>query len=205
MRSAWALGTRFAWRYVGLWLLLIAFFIGLAVAVGLAGLVLIVLAQLGAQGLAIALGVLVALIGFLLFIPFAIALTIVEAYTEQAIAVDNLGVFGSIRRAVGLLAVRIGSSLLLWLISIAVGIAIAIAVAIAFLVLLVPAGLVMLIGYLVWGPAPPTWIVGALLAIGVVALLWVISAIVNTYTSAYWTLGYLSVTERYPPSALSQV
>jgi len=145
-------------------------------------------------GLLVVLGVLVGLAA----IPIAIALGIVLIYTDLAIAVDDQPVYESISRGVRLLTGQFGSSLLLWLIGIAIGIAVGIGLFLVVLALLIPFGVVGAILYAAGGGFSGLLLVYLLVAVFVfMAVLWAVSAVVNTYTAAYWTLGYLNLTERY--------
>jgi hypothetical protein len=198
--TAWGVGLQLAWRYVGLWLL------GLAIGVAIVGVVAIAVGALvlvgqSAQGLAVALGVLLGLVGILLAIPFFIAAYIVFLYAERGIAVDGLGTLGAVERGIGLLRARLGPSLLLWLISLAVGIAAAIGVAIVVVIALVPVVAVGVGSYFAFGLSPTLIGVGIVLGLVAFAVLLAVLAVVNTFTAAYWTLGYLALTDRYPPPA----
>jgi hypothetical protein len=162
---------------------------------------LLVLVGQGAPGPAIALGVLLALVGIVVGIPFFIGAYIVFLYAQRAIAVDDLGPLGGVERGIATLRARLGPSLLLWLLSLAVAIAAGIGIAIVMVIVLIPIVAVVVGSYFAFGLNATLVAVGAGLAAFMILVLWALSAVVNTYTAAYWTLGYLGVTDRYPPPA----
>lgn len=196
--TAWAAGQRLAWRYVRLWLLSLAVGLAIVVLIGLVVGLLFVVGQT-APTLAVALGVLLAPLGILVAIPVLIAVYVVLLYAQRAIAVDDLGVVDAVGRGIAMLRARLGPSLLLWLISLVVGIVAGIAAAIGLAIVLIPIVAAGVGFYVAFGASATMIVVAAVLVAFMVALLWLFAAVVNTYTAAYWTLGYLGLTERYPP------
>jgi len=132
-------------------------------------------------------------------IPFAIAASIVVAYAQRAIALDDLGPLGAVERGIALFRARLGSSLALWLVSLVVTIGAGIAVVIGLLIVLIPLGIVGAGAYFAFNLTAPTFALWGLLGLILAVALVVAAAAINTYTAAFWTLGYLGVTDRYPP------
>ena len=183
---------------MGLWLL------GLAVGVAVVGIVAILIGLLvvvgqGVPGAAVALGVLLALAGIVVGIPFFIGAYIVFLFAQRAIAVDDLGPLGAIERGIATLRARLGPSLLLWLLSLAVAIAAGIGMAFVMVIVLIPLVAAGVGSYFAFGLSATLVAVGVGLVAILILVLWALSAVVNTYSAAYWTLGYLGLTERYPP------
>jgi hypothetical protein len=203
--SAWALGRGLAWRYVRLWLLLSG--VTLLVVLGI-GIIVALLVGVGqaSPGLAIGLGVLLGGLVVLAGIPLAIGAFVALSYAERAIAIDELGARASVARGVQLLFDRLGPSLLLGLVFLGVAIGMAILVGIVAVILLIPLGLAVLGAYLAWGISNGTMVVVGAALLVLLGALWAVSAVLNTYTAAYWTLGYLALTDRYstePPGRVT--
>lgn len=196
-RDGWALGRRFGWRYVRLTLLLVLAALAVGATVGIIALLLFLLAR-ASQVLAILLGVLLGLAGLAALIALGIGASIVVAYAERAIALDDLGARAGLRRGIALLRLRLGTSLLVWLVGLILGIGVAIAVFVLLLIALVPLGGVVLAAYLASGISGSTVLLGVGALLVLIALLWAAGAIGGTFTSSYWTLAYLSLTGRYP-------
>ncbi len=194
--QAWTRGRHLAWTYVRLWLALLGLGLGVLVLVALAVVFLVRLGQAIGPA-AVAIGLLLLLPALAVGIPLAIAVYIVVSYAERAIAVDGTGALEALGRGKDLLVGRLGPTLLLWLVSVLVAIGILIVLGIAALVLLVPAGLLLYSAYSAWGLSAPTLTLAALALVAVGLVLWAVSAVTNTFGAAYWTLGYLAMTDRY--------
>lgn len=197
---AWSAGLRLFWRYLLLWLT----FIGLTIALFLAiAAILAVVFMVGSvasgasQVVLYALGVLLALALIVAAVVVLIGLSIAAAFAQRAIAVEDLGPIAALESGIRLLRSHLGTSLLVWLIGIGLGIASGIAVVIGIVVAVIPLGL---IGALLFATAGG--VSTALVAYGVLALLvliavaWLLSAIVNTFFWNYWTIAYLTLSGR---------
>ena len=146
------------------------------------------------------------LLVILLAIVVAAALSLVTHFIRRTIVLENLGVFEGIRRGFALVRQRLGDTVIMWILMIALGLAFAVLMIPVILVLIL-AGVVigglpgLLVGWLASlaaeGPAP--WIAGA--AIGVPIFLAVLivpalflSGLVEVFKSSTWTLTYREVT-----------
>ena len=196
---AWRTGLRLFWRYAGLWLTLalgafaIALFIGAivaaAVAIGAAG-----YSMGGGEGMAV-----VALIaGILVGIPItigivmaAIALSIVVAFAQRAIYVDDAGPVQALGIGWRTLRAHVGTSILTWLVFLALGIAAGIAGALILLPVIGLAGGLGYAAYLATGVGAPLIAMAALAIIAVLAAGAVLTGIANTFFWNYWTRAYL--------------
>lgn len=204
--EGWSVGRRLGWTYARLTVLLFALVVGILVVVGVFVLLVV---RLGAINplLAVVVGVVLGLAGFVVAIAGGISVAIALAYAERAIAIDGLGARASLARGIALLRLRPGPSFLLWLVSLALGIAVSIALGVVAVVALVPLGGVVVAAFLSVGATAPTLAVGGLVLVIFVALLWLLVAVANVFSSAYWTLGYLSATGRWgaaPPPATAE-
>jgi len=196
-REGWAIGRRLGWRYARLFLLLIA--LGLAVFVTLALLLVLVVTLFAlSRVLGIVVGALLGLAAVGALIALGIAASIALSLADRAIALDDLGARAGLRRAIALMRLQLGTSLILWLLSVGLGIGIAIGFVILLLVLALPLGGLALAAYASSGLGAQTLLVGLFDVLALVTILWVVGAIAGTFTSTYWTLAYLSLTGRYP-------
>jgi len=94
---------------------------------------------------------------------------------------------------------RTVESLALWLISLVIGIVTAIVFVAVVLVLAIPLGGLGVATYLTSGLGAETLLVAVFAAIVFVSVLWFLGAIAGAFTSGFWTLAYMSMTQRYPP------
>jgi hypothetical protein len=195
--QGWAIGRQLGWRYVRLTILLLL--IGLAIVVAIFAIVLLFVGLAAiSQVLAIVLGILVGLAALVGLIALAIAFSVVIAYAERAIALDDLGARASLRRGVALVRLRTVESLALWVISLVIGIVTAIVFVAVVLVLALPLGGLGVVAYLTSGLGAETLLVALFAALVLISVLWFLSAIAGTFTSGFWTLAYMSLTQRYP-------
>ena len=195
--QGWTDGRRLAWRYVRLTILLVLIGLGLAIAVGLVVLLFIGLAAISPL-LAVVLGILVGLAALVGLIALAIGLTVAIAYAERAIALDDLGARAGLRRGVALLRLRTVESLALWLISLVIGIVTAIVFVAVVIVLALPLGGLGVFAYLTGGLSAETLLIALVGGLILITALWCLGAIAGTFASGFWTLAYLSLTQRYP-------
>jgi hypothetical protein len=193
--SALAIGVR---RFPPLFFLWLMFFaLGLFLAVLVLGGVITSISSLPPEAAMVALLAGLGLLGVLLFVV-SIPLTVILAYAERAIVMDGYSVFSSLGRGFALVRARIGPSALLWLISIAIGIGAGIAFAIGAFFLLIPIGIFVAIPFIILQVHAISILIAAIGVLLFIGCLWVAGAVLNTYVSAFWTLGYLGLTERYP-------
>lgn len=197
--DAWRAGVRLFWRYLALWLVLVAAALVVAAAVALVFAIGAGLASVVGEGgrvvLAI-LGGLLALVIVLIAIPLAIAVGVVVFYAQRAIAVEDVGPIAALRSGASLLSGNLWTSVVLWLLSLALYIGAGIGLAIAAVLLLIPLGIVGALFFAAAGLAAPTIAYAAIAVILFVLAMWVVSAVVNTYFWSYWTLAYLRVSGR---------
>lgn len=193
--AAWQAGRRFAWRYVGLWLVQI-------------GLVLIGLAAVGLPLLALAFasdtGRITALVlGLSLILPIlllSIAFSIMVNYALRAIAVEDVGPWTALTLGWRLLYANLGASTLTWLLQVGLAIAASIVVLIVLAVIGIPLGLIGFGWFAAAGLGVGLIAYIVLAVIVIIAVMWVVSAILNTFFWSYWTLAYLSLTGRLTPA-----
>ena len=197
--GAWRAGGRLFWRYLGLWLMLFGLGLAVVLLIGFGGLVVALLFGLGDGGAQAGLIVVSVLLGLLLIvvaIPVFIAMSVVVALAQRAIAVEDVGPLSALGAGLRLARAHLGTSALAWLIQFGLSIAAGLVLLLGVAVLLVPLGLLGLGLYAAVGLS------AGLLAYGVVALLvlgivgWLLSGIVNAYFWSYWTLVYLRFTGR---------
>ena len=195
--AAWALGQRLAWRYVRLALLLLVVALGV-VAVVVALVVWLVGIGRDDPGRAVLLAVPAAGLALLFLLPVSIAVYLIVTYAERAIALDGHGALDGLGVGYRLLRARLGASVVLWLITIVIGIGSGFVFGLTALVVLLPFGAAIVALYMSAGLSGTVIALGVVGLVTLVAVVWAVSALVNTYTAAYWTLGYLGLTDRYP-------
>jgi hypothetical protein len=191
--TAWRAGARFFWRFLGLYLVLLLAAILVALVVGM-----VVAAAIGSTsllapntraivtGLWVILGVIVGL----LFIPIAIAVSVVVAYAQRAIIDGNVGPIVGLRAAWLLARQHLSTSFVVWLVNLGLSLAANFAIFVALLLLAALLALVGLIFYLALGLGAVTigYIVVATLVVFAALLLAI--AIVNTFFWTYWSLAF---------------
>ena len=198
---AWRAGLHLFWRFLGLVLLLIAAAIVLAVLIGTIVALAIgtsTLASGNVRGVVAALWVLLGVVLALVAIPAAIGVSIVLAWAQRAIVVENVGPIVAVRDGWELLRHHLGSSVMVWLVN--VGLSIAAGLAVLFGLIGVVA-ILALIGVVVWTLIGFTTATAIYIGVGVViaiAALWLMEAIVNTFFWSYWTLAYLRISGQQP-------
>jgi hypothetical protein len=196
LRQAWQAGLRFFWRYLGLWLLLLAIGIAILVVFGVLFL-LFVAGSAAAEGAArttfVVILVLLGLAAFLIALPLVVGLTIVVAYAQRAIVVEDVGPWDALGVGVRLVRDRLGPSLLVWLISLALGIGAAFALGLAAVLLIIPLGGVGALLFLTTGISAGSIAYAVVAALVFIGVMWFLAAIVNTYFWHFWTLAYLDL------------
>jgi hypothetical protein len=199
--QAWQAGRRLFWRYLGLWLILIAIAIGVAAIVGAVIAFAFAMGMIGAvDGPGIPVWVpIAALVGLLVAlasIAVGILASILVAYAQRAIAVEDVDALAAIRSGWRLLRAHLGTSLLAWLLNVVLGIVVGIAIAFvvgAFVAALVAIGFISgAFGDL----ASPRILFLAGVALLIVPIILLLAGIANTFFWNYWTLIYLRLTGR---------
>jgi hypothetical protein len=201
LREAWQVGLANFWRYLGLWLLLIV--VGIAVAAMFAipaviAVVAFAATDGGVRTLLLVLGGFFVLMLVLLLIPIAIAVSVVVAYAQRSIVVENIGPLAALRSGFWLLRGNLGQSALAWLVNLALSIGAGIAIAIAAAVMLIPLGAIAFILHNSTGFSPGTIAYTGVAVVVFILAFWVLTAIMNTYFWNYWTLIYLRLSQRLP-------
>jgi len=227
---AWSAGLRLFWRYVGLWLVLLAAGIILAAIIGgvVAAVSLVAVAG-NATGVGVAIGALAAaaiVVGFVVFVVrllgetsvprwliviaatlfalplftvlavVALGLSIVVAFAQRAIAVENVGPIDALRSGWQLARAHLGESLLTWLINVGL------AIATALTALLGIGAVVVLFGGIGWtifslaGLTAPTVAYIGVGGVALLALILTLTGIANAFFWTYWTLAYLRLSGR---------
>lgn len=208
--SAWNSGRRLFGRYLLLWLLLIGLgiLVALAVAVLIGVMVAIWVGNEGLTRVTIAvLGGVLGLAALVIGVPLLAAISVVVAFAQRAIALENVGPWRALAIGAGLARRHLGTSAVAWLVSLALSIVVGIVVALAAAVLLAPLGGVAVGLFYATGSIISTalvlYVVLAVLVLA--AALWLVGGIANAFFWSYWTLVYLNLTGRLtaqlePPS-----
>ena len=235
LRRAWSAGVHLFWRYVGLWLLLIAaalviaavfgaivaavafvMFTGLAPGVGLGALavlaavvivgfvtiVLRVSRDTTAPRWLVALGAtLFALPIFTVLIVVGLTLSIVVAFAQRAIVVENIGPLAALQSGWRLTRTHVGESLLTWLVNVGLAIATGITFGLGLVGALVLVGGIGALVFAVAGLTAPSiayiGLGGLVLVVGVLTL----AGIANAFFWTYRTLAYLRLSGHAAPTA----
>jgi hypothetical protein len=196
LRMAWRVGVATMWVIVRFRLLIIA--LGLPVtivviALGVGIVLSFVNKNFGAGFGLIGLAVLIVILA----IPYAIYLFFLDRLGSRAVVLEQLGARAAIVRAHRLLRKRLGRTLLVGLIGLAIGIAIGIALACIFAVISLPFALIGVIAYSTNSAA------GVAILVLAVLILLPISLVVGGYFSAqgstYWTLAFRRLDLDAPP------
>ena len=232
---AWSAGLHLFWRYVGMWLVLVAAAIIVAATIGAVVAAAVLVSVAGeASGVGLAIGALAAaaiVVGFVAFVVqtigetpvprwliivgatlfalplftvllvISLALSIVVAFAQRAIAVENVGPIDALRSGWQLARAHVGESLLTWLINIglAIGTGLTALMGIGAAVAVLGA-----IGFALFSIAGLTAPTIAYIGIGGIALLGLVltvAGIANAFFWTYWTLAYLHLSEFEPRPA----
>jgi hypothetical protein len=192
---AWSAGRRLFWRYVGLAALLALATLAVAAVIG--GVVSLAFGlgeAFGPRLVTIALAIVIGVPLVLAAAVGAVGASIVVAYAQRAIAIENVGPLAALAIGWRVLRSHLGESLLVWVINL--GIALAAGTALAVGVGLLVAVLGGLGALLWWLAGLGAALVGyaAVAVLAVVAIGLVLAAISNTFFWSYWTLAYLRLT-----------
>lgn len=193
--STWRAGTANFWRVLGLKILLLLISLGISLALALViGLpilgVFLATESVAARVITVVLAVLAAIaLLIVIFIPFAV----ISQWALRRLVVDRERIGVSIGGGFGLFRRNIGRSLLVWLIQLGLmlgaGIAMIVVLIVFGLVLVGPAFLLANADYTAAAIA-----VGSVGGMVLLAIFLVLSAILGTFNSSYWTLAYLRIT-----------
>ncbi len=134
-------------------------------------------------------------------ILLAIVLEQIRVYAERAVMLEGLGAIDSLKRGWQVLKDNLGPTIILWLIFLVIGLVVGAVLAAPFVALMLPFFAAM------GGGDPSAWV---LIPICLGGLLWlivtaVIGSIVQTFTSATWTLAYRQFTGAVLPPAEPEV
>jgi hypothetical protein len=232
---AWSAGMHLFWRYVGLWLFLIATAIIIAAVVGaLVAAVAFVAFTVQAPGLGISIAavaaaaviisfvaivlrvtrtstaprglvafgaILFALPIFTVLIVVGLTLSIVIAFAQRAIVVENVGPIDALQSGWRLTRTHVGESLLTWLVNMGLALATGIAFGLGVVGALLLLGGIGALVFAVAGLTAPT-----LAYIGLGSLVFVVgvltlAGIANAFFWTYWTLAYLRLSGHAAPTA----
>jgi hypothetical protein len=202
--AAWRAGWRLIGRYAGLWLLLLAVIVLVAAIVGGAAAAIVALVALAAAPAGGWLGpALVLLVGLPLAaagLLAAIVVSIVVAYAQRAIAVEDLGPLAALRAGWLLVRRQPGPSLLAWLIGLGLGLGAGLVAGAAAAVVIALFGGAAALLWLAGGFAAPTVVAIGLGVLALLAVVVVLAALINTFFWTYWTLIYLRLAEGGAPA-----
>ena len=187
LREAWSAGVQLFWPVLGLKLLAFLVYL-LPLAIGGVIVALIIVSTQGTPGFL--LGIFLALLPlFFLYLLYALAAQVVMILALRAVVLDGKGVLPGIVSAVALLRRRLGRVVLTWLIMLGIGLAIGFGLIVGLLFLLIPLGLLVLIG---WIAARELGLIftGALaILLGTVGVV-ILAGAASAYSSTVWTLAY---------------
>lgn len=190
--SAWRAGTANFWRVLGLKVLFLIISIGVSLILTLVLVaptvgIFFATESVAARVIAVVFAVLAGLaLLVLIFLPLAV----IGQWALRRLVVDRDRIWESIKSGYGLFRRNIGRSLLIWLIQLGLmlgaGIVMLIAIILLGLLLVGPAFLLANADYTAAAIA-----VGAIGGAVLLAVFFVLSAILGTFNSSYWTLAYL--------------
>lgn len=196
LREAWRNGVHTMWVIVRFRLLLVALGLPAILIVGgviVGGVAAAFSHQTSLAVVLILLGVLLALF----LIVYLIYLGLLDRFGARTAVLEQTGAVASLQRAHRLLFRRLGRSLLVWLLSVAVGIVVAIVAGIVLLVAALP----LIIGiFVVANGGSAGW---AVIVFGVIVALVValpITGFLNAQASTYWTLSFRRMEIDTPPA-----
>jgi hypothetical protein len=190
--STFRAGLGTFWRVLGLVVVLTLIALGLLLAIGApAGLAIFGAVQ-GFDSLGARLGVIipVAIVGIAALIVVFFAFSIIGQYALRELVLRRERIVASIGAGYRLFRGRLGASLLVGLLQIAISLAIGIALVLVVILL----GLILaspVVALALYGYTTAAVIVGILAGLLFIAPLLVISGAVGTFSHALWTLAYL--------------
>lgn len=194
--SAWRAGMNGMWRVLGLGILFFLLGAGLFLAVAIPAGIGIGVVFVATQSVAarVIVTVAISLLALVLFVVIFIPYAIIGQLAMRRMLLAGDGIADCIGGGYRLFRRNIGSSLLVWLIRLALmfalGIALLLAVAIVGLILFLPT-IALAFAELTTAAV----IAGVIAGIILLALFFVASGALGTFGSAYWTLAYLRLGE----------
>jgi hypothetical protein len=131
----------------------------------------------------------------------ALVLAQIRIYAERAAVMERLGWIDAFKRGWEVLKENLGPTIILWIIFFFIGLALALVITAVLLVLMLPFIAILT------SSDPASWAIGPLCCGGVLLaiVLAVISAVIETFTSATWTLAYRELTGQAPRTALEVI
>ncbi len=196
--QAWRVGVKRFWTMFGI-----------SVLTGIPILILVVLGLIGlgggitaaaglfdvsevVGGLGIASAVLCALSLCCLLVPLAMVLGQIRIYAERAAILEDRDWIEAFKRGWQVLKENLGPTVVLWIIFVLIGLAFAAVIAVGIMGLVAPWG----IAFGTTSADPTPWVLVPVFCGGVLALvvLSVIGSVLQTFTSATWTLAYRELT-----------
>ena len=196
---AWRGGLALFWRFVGLWLVLLA--LGIAAMLVIAaevGLVVVgVQATSGVtRAVLIAIAVLLGLATMLAAFAAIVGITVVTNFAQRAIALEELGPLSALAAGYRLVRRNLGESAIVWLISLALGIGTGLVLTLGVMIALVALGGLGVMLVSTTGPSTLSIFYSIIAGVAFTVFLWLLSAVSSTYFWNYWTLVYLELSER---------
>ena len=195
-RAAWRVGVQRFWTLFG-----VAFLAALpALVVGLVSAIVLVLGIVvmgGAPGSAEGAGAAGAIVAALCcgglccgLIPLTIVLEQIRTYAERAAVLDGLGWIDAFKRGWQVIRQHLGPTVILWFIFLAIGLVFAVVALGLFAAAALPFIAVLA------STEPQAWMIAPACCAGLLLfiVLSLASAIVQTFTSATWTLAYRELT-----------
>lgn len=192
---AWRTGLGTFWAILGLRMIVAAVAM---VAVAVVGLLALAgyLAYSDGRGVALTAVIITGVLFVVLLFPAAGLFGIAVTLATRAVVLEQRGTIASLWRGLHLLRMRLGRTLLVWLIQVGLGIGVSTLVSLPMFVLVVVfGGLVATIGLTVGPPAAIA--VGTPIGLALIAALALVSSMSGAYFSTYWTLAFRRL-ELYP-------
>jgi hypothetical protein len=195
---AWRAGVQTMWPMIRLRLLLIVIGLPLLVLFGVYT-IAVVIAIVNQNALAIFPLLFSGVLLVAAAIPFALYVFFLDRFGTRALVLEQLGARSSIVHAHRLLFKRVGRSLLVWVIALAVGIVVGILVAVAFGIVAIPFAFAAVALFMSHSVA--FWPLVVLFAIILVPISLVVGGFLAAVSSTYWTLAFRRLDLEFPPAS----
>jgi hypothetical protein len=202
-RRAWRVGAKRFWTLFGI-SILTALPILILVILGVAAIILLLIGTTGAIRSAAEVGGAIGVVATVfcggLFccgtIILAIVLDQIRVYAERAAILEGLGWIDAFKRGWDVIKNNLGPTIVVWLIFLLIGMVFAVVILGGIAVLAAPFIAVFA------NSQPGPWVIAPIVCGGLLALVvgGLISAIVETFTSATWTLTYRELTGASAPA-----
>jgi hypothetical protein len=196
---AWRAGLGTFWPILALRLLGLAVGLVALVLVGLLAL-LGYLAYAGGQGGLLAVIVVVGVLFVIALIPFGILAGIVLILATRSAVLEQRRPIAALGRSLHLLGDRLGRTLLVWLIQLALSIGVGIAVLLVLGIVAALLGGLVLAAGLAAGQGAAV-VVGVPVGLVLLAALILVGGVTGSYFSTYWTLAFRRLELDAPPQA----